>query len=65
MYFYMRSAINDFVKIVKENRKKFPTGVVHAFEGNRLELKRLLDLDLYIGLSGDSFKTEENIKMIK
>ena len=38
-----------FKGIVKENRKRFPTGVVHSFTGNLKELKDIMELDLYIG----------------
>ena len=58
MYFCMNSAIDDFVDIVKRNRNKFTNGVVHSFQGSKQEVKRLIDLDLYIGLSGDSFKND-------
>ena len=42
---------------MKENRHKFPTGVVHSFTGDLDELNDLLKMDLYIGLNGCSVKT--------
>lgn len=35
--------------IVKQNRKRFPTGVVHSFTGDLKDLNLILELDLYIG----------------
>jgi len=51
--------------MVKANRDKFSQGVVHCFTGTEEELNKLLDLDLYIGLTGLSFRTEEQCEMIK
>ena len=65
MYLHSRSTQGDFVDIVKQNRDKFPTGVVHSFTGDEEELQQLLDLDLFIGINGCSMKTEENCKIVK
>lgn len=63
MYLHSRATGNDFVNIVRENRHRFPGGVVHSFTGTEDELNQLLELDLYIGLNGCSLKTEENCKV--
>lgn len=65
MYLHSRSTGTDFNDIVKQNRHKFTTGVVHSYTGTLDELKELLALDLYIGLNGCSLKTEENCKVAK
>jgi TatD DNase family protein len=65
MYFHSRSTEGDFVRIVKENRHRFPAGVVHSFTGDMEELNELLKLDLFIGVNGCSLKTEENIKVAR
>lgn len=39
MYLHNRNTGNDFFEIVKRNRKRFPTGVVHSFTGTEEELK--------------------------
>jgi TatD DNase family protein len=65
MYLHSRSTRGDFARIVRENRHKFPTGVVHSFTGDVEELKELLDMGLYIGVNGCSLKTEENLQMVK
>ena len=49
-----------------QQRPQIPfTGVVHSFTGTADELKELLDLGLFIGLNGCSFKTQENIDVAK
>lgn len=65
MYLHSRATEGDFVKIVKENRAKFSTGVVHSFTGDDEELQEILDLDLYVGLNGCSLKTKENCDIVK
>lgn len=34
MYLHSRSTQGDFARIVRENRHKFSTGVVHSFTGD-------------------------------
>ena len=65
MYLHSRSTKGDFVRLVKENRHKFSTGVVHSFTGDEEELRELLKLDLYIGVNGCSFKTAENLEVVR
>lgn len=65
MYLHSRNCAEDFVRIVKENRKKFSTACVHSFTGGAAELKELLALDLYIGINGCSLKTEQNVEVMK
>ncbi len=65
MYLHSRSTGGDFARIVKENRHKFSTGVVHSFTGDIEELKELLDMGLFIGVNGCSLKTEDNLEMVK
>ena len=38
MYLHSRATGNDFMNIVRENRHKFTTGVVHSFTGSLDEL---------------------------
>lgn len=57
MYLHSRATGEDFVNIVRENRHKFPTGVVHSFTGTLKEMQDLVDLDLFIGVNGCSMKT--------
>ena len=36
---------------MKQNRKRFPTGVVHSFTGDMKSLNEIMELDLFIGLN--------------
>lgn len=65
MYLHNRNTGMDFFDIVKANRHKFGRGVVHSFTGTLEEMKRILALDLYIGVNGCSLKTEENMAVVK
>lgn len=63
LYLHSRNTGSDFNQIVKENRHRFPGGVVHSFTGTIDELKELLDL--FIGVNGCSLKTYDNLEMVK
>ena len=65
MYLHVRNADEDFCKIVKDNRSKFSTGVVHSFTGSIELMKEIIAMDLYIGINGCSLKTQENLDMAK
>lgn len=65
MFLHMRNACDDFVEIFKRNRESFYGGVAHCFTGTSNEAKVLLDLGLYIGITGCSLKTEDNLKVVK
>ena len=64
MYLHSRSTNGDFPRLVRENRHKFSTGVVHSFTGDDEELQQLLVMDLYIGVNGCSLKTAANLSMV-
>ena len=51
--------------MIKENRNKFVDGVVHSFTESESELNRYLELGLFIGVNGASFKTKENLEVVK
>ncbi len=38
---------------------------MHSFTGKESELKKILEMDLYIGINGCSLKTKENIEVAK
>lgn len=65
MYLHNRNTAGDFVKLVKENRHRFPGGVVHSFTDSLEELKECLAMGLYIGVNGCSMKTEANLEVVK
>lgn len=61
MYLHNRNTGDDFYNLVRKNRDRFTTGVVHSFTGSIEEIKQIVELDLYIGINGCSFKTQENL----
>ena len=65
MYLHNRNTGNDFYDMVKKNRHRFTTGVVHSFTGTLEEVKQIVELDLYIGINGCSLKTAENLEILK
>lgn len=52
VFLHQRDAIDDFVEIMKQHRDQISRGVAHCFTDDASALKRLLDLDLYIGITG-------------
>ena len=38
--------------------------MVHSFTGDEANLKELLELGLYIGVSGSSLKSKENLQVV-
>jgi len=52
VFLHQREAIDDFVAIVGEHRDRWPRGVAHCFTDDREALRRLLDLNLFIGITG-------------
>ena len=66
MFLHNRHCTDDFLSIIRKNRHRFSQGVVHTFTGPAAEAEALLGIEgLYIGLNGCSFKTEEQIEVIK
>lgn len=65
LFLHDRNTDGEFARIVRENRSRFTTGVVHSFTGTAEDLQRHLSLDLYVGLNGCSLKTAENVAVSK
>ncbi|KAI8160414.1 Deoxyribonuclease Tat-D [Colletotrichum sp. SAR 10_70] len=70
LFLHSRAAHQDFVSLLKQKfgeklEKLEKGGVVHSFTGTIEEAMELMDLGLYIGINGCSFKTEENCKVVK
>ncbi|KAK3320737.1 endodeoxyribonuclease-like protein [Cercophora scortea] len=70
LFLHSRAAHADFVRLLKaafgdrlERLEK--GGVVHSFTGTADEMRELMDLGLYIGINGCSFKTAENCAVVK
>ncbi|KAA8500053.1 putative deoxyribonuclease TATDN1 [Porphyridium purpureum] len=65
MLLHNRNTAGDFVAFMRARRTRFTHGVVHSYTGSADEAAALLELGLYIGLNGCSFKTEDNLDTAK
>ncbi|PHH60953.1 hypothetical protein CDD81_1010 [Ophiocordyceps australis] len=70
LFLHSRAAHSDFVSLLKtvygDRLEKLEKGaVVHSFTGSAEEMAELMDLGLYIGINGCSFKTAENCAVVK
>ena len=45
MYLHSRATGNEFIEIVRANRSRFTTGVVHSFTGTLEEMQQIIELD--------------------
>ena len=52
VFLHQRDAQKDFVDILRPRLKDLSRAVAHCFTGTEAELRELLDLDLYIGITG-------------
>lgn len=64
MFLHDRNTGGDFGRVVRANRERFSTGVVHSFTGQLDEMLNYVNMDLYIGVNGCSLKTEENLQVV-
>ncbi|KAI1206158.1 uncharacterized protein F4807DRAFT_453583 [Annulohypoxylon truncatum] len=70
LFLHSRAAHADFVQLLKDKfgpkLERLERGaVVHSFTGTAEEMRELMDLGLYIGTNGCSFKTAENCAVVK
>ncbi len=52
VFLHQRDAQKDFIDILRPRLPNLSRAVAHCFTGNETELRELLDLDLYIGITG-------------
>lgn len=52
VFLHQRDAQDDFVSILEPRLKHISRAVAHCFTGTEADLRQLLDLDLYIGITG-------------
>ncbi len=61
--FHVRDAWDDFFKVIEQNKTLIKRGVVHCFEGDSEIAEKLLDLGLYISVTGlVTFKHREALR---
>ncbi|KAJ5109903.1 TatD family [Penicillium argentinense] len=66
LFLHVRESTDDFISIIKPYLSKLPRGgLVHSFAGSKAEMLRLVELGLAISVNGVSFRTEEQIEMVK
>ncbi|KAK4155063.1 deoxyribonuclease Tat-D [Chaetomidium leptoderma] len=70
LFLHSRAAHADFVRLLKDAfgprlERLDKGGVVHSFTGTAAEMRELMDLGLYIGINGCSFKTAENCDVVR
>ncbi len=63
--FHIRDAFDDFIPIIKENLSNFSGGVVHCYDSNLENAKKLLDLGLLISFTGlITYKNNEQVREV-
>lgn len=70
LFLHSRAAHDDFRSLLQDKfgpklERLEKGGVVHSFTGTIEEARELMDLGLYIGINGCSFKTVENCEVVK
>lgn len=70
LFLHSRAAHADFVGLLKtkfgDGLERLERGaVVHSFTGTADEMRELMDLGLYVGTNGCSFKTADNCAVVK
>lgn len=70
LFLHSRAAHADFIALLKDKfgdklERLERGGVVHSFTGTAEEMRELMDLGLYIGTNGCSFKTADNCAVVR
>ncbi|KAJ5180175.1 hypothetical protein N7492_003385 [Penicillium capsulatum] len=66
LFLHVRGSTSDFISIIKPYLPRLPRGgLVHSFAGSKEEMLQLVELGLEISVNGVSFRTEEQIDMVK
>lgn len=66
LFLHARDACEDFISIIKPFIPRLRKGgIVHSFAGSKAEMLSLVDLGFDISVNGVSFKTDEQLEMVK
>jgi TatD DNase family protein len=66
LFLHSRAASEDFERLLGARLPSLPKkGLVHSFTGTLEEMKRMVELELDVGVNGCSMKTEENIEVVR
>lgn len=66
LFLHVRESTSDFISIIKPYLPRLPRGgLVHSFAGSKEEMLQLVELGLEISVNGVSFRTDEQIEMVR
>jgi TatD DNase family protein len=66
LFLHVRESAEDFISIIKPFLLQLPRGgLVHSFAGTKEEMLQLVELGLEISVNGISFRTDEQLEMVK
>lgn len=66
LFLHVRESAEDFISIIKPFLPRLPRGgLVHSFAGTKEEMLQLVELGLDISVNGISFRTDEQLEMVK
>ncbi|KAJ5366223.1 TatD family [Penicillium brevicompactum] len=66
LFLHVRESTDDFISIIEPYLPRLPRGgLVHSFAGTKDEMLRLVGLGFEISVNGVSFRTEEQLEMVK
>lgn len=52
LFLHERSATDDFIEVLEKERSTRTPGVVHCYTGDKITIKKYLDMGLHIGITG-------------
>lgn len=66
LFLHVRESTDDFISIITPYLPKLSRGgLVHSFAGSKAEMLQLVELGLDISVNGVSFRSDEQIEMVK
>jgi TatD DNase family protein len=66
LFLHVRDSYDDFVTLIEPFLTRLPRrGIVHSFAGTKNEMLGLVALGFDIGVNGVSFKTEDQLEMVR